>query len=297
MSLARDLIDAALAADLTQNELRVFLALFRQTLCYGKTADPLTLKRLAKLTHIRKDRLIPAIASVLDKGLFDAYPHPIFEHEYRIPPSFQATHAEGFFTPALPKNRENFRFPGDISEKREHTALNLTAMNLTPTTTPPQSASVGEDGDNVVEEPLSTAALPYPSTFNQQELTSAARILDGLNPQDAHDCLRLLNAGMQTNKVKSPLGYLHKLVQAARQNKLDRSTLQVTAPTEAMCTATIQQARLRVLANEIRGLDVLFACAGIPLDALNAATRATWLAGYNALREQMLPTDVVEKAC
>ena len=59
MSLARDLIDAALAADLTQNELRVFLALFRQTLCYGKTADPLNMKRLATLTAIRKDRLAP----------------------------------------------------------------------------------------------------------------------------------------------------------------------------------------------------------------------------------------------
>ena len=42
MSLARDLIDAALQADLSQNELRVFLVLFRQTLCYGKTHDPLT---------------------------------------------------------------------------------------------------------------------------------------------------------------------------------------------------------------------------------------------------------------
>ena len=35
MSLARDLIDAALAAELSQNELRVFLALLRQTLCYA----------------------------------------------------------------------------------------------------------------------------------------------------------------------------------------------------------------------------------------------------------------------
>ena len=79
MSLARDLIDAALAADLTQNELRVFLALFRQTLCYGKTADPLNMKRLATLTAIRKDRLAPAIAGVTDKGLFTVQPHPVFE--------------------------------------------------------------------------------------------------------------------------------------------------------------------------------------------------------------------------
>ena len=92
MSLARDLIDAALAADLTQDELRVFLALFRQTLCYGKTADPLNMKRLATLTAIRKDRLAPAIAGVTDKGLFAAQPHPAFEFEYRIPADFLAAY-------------------------------------------------------------------------------------------------------------------------------------------------------------------------------------------------------------
>lgn len=31
------MIDAALAAELTQNELKAFLALVRQTLAYGKT--------------------------------------------------------------------------------------------------------------------------------------------------------------------------------------------------------------------------------------------------------------------
>lgn len=70
MTLARDLIDAALAADLTQNELRVFLALFRQTICYGKIRDPLTVNRIAHISQIRKDRLPPALAKILQIGLF-----------------------------------------------------------------------------------------------------------------------------------------------------------------------------------------------------------------------------------
>ena len=35
-SLARDWLDAAIDADLSQNELRIFLVIFRQTLCYSR---------------------------------------------------------------------------------------------------------------------------------------------------------------------------------------------------------------------------------------------------------------------
>ena len=80
MSLAHELIDAALAADLSQNALRVFLALFRQTLCYGKTSDPLSLNRLVQLTHIRKDRVLPAVQVLLEKGLFTTQAHRLYGH-------------------------------------------------------------------------------------------------------------------------------------------------------------------------------------------------------------------------
>ena len=69
MSLARDWIAAALSADLTQNELKAFLAIFHQTLCYGKTHDALTLKRVAQLAHVRADRLTPALRAIADKGI------------------------------------------------------------------------------------------------------------------------------------------------------------------------------------------------------------------------------------
>ena len=69
MSLARDWIGAALAADLTQNQLKAFLALFHQTLCYGKEADALTDKRLSKLAGVRIDRLKTAVDTLVEKGI------------------------------------------------------------------------------------------------------------------------------------------------------------------------------------------------------------------------------------
>lgn len=285
MSLARDLIDAALAADLTQNELRVFLALFRQTLCYGKTADPLTLKRLASLTHIRKDRLAPAIASVTGKGLFTAQPHPVFEFEYRIPADFLAAYPDGFFVPALPKNGENFRLTEALSENREHTSINLTAFNPTPTTTTPPPTA--DSRRSAVAD--SEQGLPYPPAFGKQGRKSAARILDGLTPDNARDCLLLLTAGMEAGKVKSPLGYLHQLAQAARQGTLDRSSLQAQQQAAQQRTDTAKQTRLRALADDIRGLDTLFARAGIPMDDLTAAKRAAWVTEYNTIRQEVQP--------
>ena len=90
MSLALDMIDAAMAADLTPNEHKVFLILFRQTVCYGRKTDLLCIPQFVRLTGIRKDRLIPAIASVLGKGLFEVSPSREFQHRYRIPAKFLA---------------------------------------------------------------------------------------------------------------------------------------------------------------------------------------------------------------
>jgi phage replication O-like protein O len=291
MSLARDLIDAALAADLSQNELRVFLALFRQTLCYGKTADPLNLKRLATLTAIRKDRLAPAIAGVIGKGLFEAQPHPAFEFTYHIPADFLAAYPDGFFVPALPKNGEAFRFSGETSEKWEHTSLYLTTPNLTATTTtpPPKIPPTADSRRGDLPEKASTQELPYPPSFGKQGRKSAARILDGLTPDNARDCLLLLTTAMDAGKVKSPLGYLHQLAQAARSGTLDCSALQAHQQAAQHRTDTDRTAKLRALLDDIRGLDALFAHAGIPMDTLSAAKRAAWITEYNTIRQEVQP--------
>jgi hypothetical protein len=64
------------------------MALSSQTLGYGKISDPLTDKRLAKITGIRLDRLRSAVNAVVKKGLFDRKPHKRFGYEYSIGQDF-----------------------------------------------------------------------------------------------------------------------------------------------------------------------------------------------------------------
>ena len=286
-TLARDLIDAALTANLSQNELKMFLVLFRQTICYSKKSDPLRLSSLIHYSHIRKDRLLPALQKLLQTGLFTRQPHPQNEHEYSIAEEYLAPYVDGFFAPALRKNGSDFRPTEAISEKRTHTTKTNTFFN--PTTT----------------------SLPYPENWNEQERRSAAHILDGLNPDDARDCLLILSRSMQARSVPSPLGYLHNLVKAARAGRLNRSVLQKqaapiptpTTPTQtasastantstpiqtasASASSTLPEAlkqRLWAISEEIRSLDRLFAFAGEPMDSKTAAKKAQLVAEYQRL--------------
>ena len=279
-TLARDLIDAALTADLTQNELKMFLVLFRQTICYSKKSDPLRLSSLIHYSHIRKDRLLPALQKLLQTGLFTRQPHPENEYEYSIAEKYLAPYVDGFFAPALRKNGSDSRPTEAISEKQIHTTKTNTFFN--PTTT----------------------SLPYPETWNEQERRSAAHILDGLNPDDARDCLLILNRSMKARSVPSPLGYLHNLVKAARAGRLNRSVLQkqpVPTPTPIQTTASTStptqtasasasstppealKQRLWAISEEIRSLDRLFAFAGEPMDSKTAAKKAQLVAEYQRL--------------
>lgn len=268
MSLARDLIDAALAADLSQNELRVFLALFRQTLGYGKASDPLTLKRLAALSHIRKDRLTPALNKILQVGLFTATPHEVFEHEYAIPADFLTKYPQGFYTPALPKKRNSTQQTEAISEKQTHTENNLNRIQETSTT----AKQVSSSAEN----------LPYPPSFTTLQCQAAARILDGLTPEQARDCVLLLAKTLKAKPIQSPLGYLHHLAKIARQGWLDTSQLTANdAPLKRLQQE--RQQRLHYLQAEIRGLDALFTYAGTAMDSASAARRAAWMQEYQQL--------------
>ena len=279
-TLARNLIDAALTADLTQNELKMFLVLFRQTICYSKKSDPLRLSSLIHYSHIRKDRLLPALQKLLQTGLFTRQPHPENEYEYSIAEEYLAPYADGFFAPALRKNGSDFRPTEAISEKRTHTTKTNTFFN--PTTT----------------------SLPYPENWNEQERRSAAHILDGLNPDDARDCLLILSRSMKARSVPSPLGYLHNLVKAARAGRLNRSVLQkqatptptqtVTTSTASLSTPTVTapdsstppeslKQRLWAISEEIRSLDRLFAFVGEPMDSKTAAKKAQLVAEYQRL--------------
>ena len=277
-TLARDLIDAALTANLSQNELKMFLVLFRQTICYSKKSDPLRLSSLIHYSHIRKDRLLPALQKLLQTGLFTRQPHPENEHEYSIAEEYLAPYVDGFFAPALRKNGSDSRPTEAVSEKRTHTTKTNTFFN--PTTT----------------------SLPYPEIWNEQERRSAAHILDGLNPDDARDCLLILSRSMKARSVPSPLGYLHNLVKAARAGRLNRSVLQkqpVPTATQPASTASAStptstasasstppedlKQRLWAISEEIRSLDRLFAFVGEPMDSKTAAKKAQLVAEYQRL--------------
>ena len=292
MSLALDMIDAAMAADLTPNEHKVFLILFRQTICYGRKTDNLCIPQFVKLTGIRKDRLIPAIASVLGKGLFEVSPSREFQHRYRIPAKFLAPYQSGFYPPNVPQNRIDSRSTEGVSEKQNNTGINTTGF--THTTTADPAATTSTNSANQADSAPPRPDLPYPPQLSPHHRRTASRLLHRLKFEDARDCLLVLHHAMQTQHVRSPLGYLQHLIRSVQEGTFDRSVLpplpldQNTplAPSsvhhvQAMLAA--KQQRLRYLQAEIRGLDALYQKAGIPMDEASAARRADYVAEYQQL--------------
>lgn len=300
-SLSRDLIDAALAADLSKNEYKVFLALFRQTLCYGKAADPLTLKRLADLTGIRKDRLAQAVQGVIAKGLFEATEHKIFDTLYAIGSSFFNEIKLPFFAPHLPFNGTRFSATETTSEKREalpesrvHTSIHLTPLTTTSFTPQPTRTKTEQPVQQSVVVSSDLTSLPYPDNFTPTERQQAARCLDGLHPELARDCLQLLQLGLQSGRIKSPLAYLNQLGKAARAGCLDRSSLLAPPSVASMSETGVQRPaqneqryRLQTLAADIQALDRLQTLAGCPMDVNTQAHRQTLVSEFNALKTQL----------
>jgi phage replication O-like protein O len=274
MSLAHDLIDAALAAELSQNELRVFLALLRQTLCYGKASDALTYKRLVSLTHVRKDRLLPALQKVLDCQLFSQAPHKTFGQSFQIHAEFLSNTQGQIYAPSLPKQRNDFRETEAVSEKATHTISTVTALKPDTTTR------------------LDAQQLPYPPSFSPAMQQAAAKLLDGLHPDTARDCLHLLTQRLQKGGITSPLGYLHQLAQAARANRLDCSALQHKPNAAPSQSQTPLNARLHALASDIQALDRLYALANTPMDTATCLIRQAklkeWEAVYASLQRATL---------
>ena len=292
MSLALDMIDAAIAADLTPNEHKVFLILFRQTICYGRKTDNLCIQQFVKLTSIRKDRLLPAIASVLGKGLFEVSPSREFQHRYRIPAKFLAPYRNGFYPPNVPQKRDDSRSTEGVSEKQNNTGINTTGF--THTTPADPAATTSTNSANQADSAPPRPDLPYPPQLSPHHRRTASRLLHRLKFEDARDCLLVLHHAMQTQHVRSPLGYLQHLIRSVQEGTFDRSVLpplpldQNTplAPSsvrhvQAMLEA--KQQRLRYLQAEIRGLDALYQKAGIPMDEASAARRADYVAEYQQL--------------
>ena len=291
MSLALDLIDGALAANLSQNELKVFLVLFRQTIGFGRPCDPLTPGRIGYIAHIRSDRVPVALQAVLDTGLFYTQPHAEHDLLYRINDELIAAN-HGVYAPYLrPQYRQaSSKKQNSTPEKRVHTVTETTFIHL-PTTTESETNSPPKPEPETPPSKLEQSELPYPPSFMPEQRKTAANWLDGLKPEDARDCLRVLQQAIQRGKVRSPLGYLHHLIQLARQQKLNRSGLEpppTSAPAPTAIDPTIAlRKQLQSLAQDIQQLDSLYRLANEPMDAVTAQKRAAWVADYQRLKQQL----------
>ncbi len=252
MSLARMLIDAALSADLSQNELRAFLALFKQTVCYGKSNDACTTRRLAGIAHVREDRLPKALAALVDKGIFAREDDKKFNSLWSIPAELLATSAEsGIFAPTLLKNGDATQKAGEVTPENgeanpksglhitNHTITNPTIKTSTTTDPTPevfqawvqeQFGRMARDNELCEFKALSVAerrkfmsvyeeeSMPFPNGVDKQR---AVQILDGLHPSFARCCLKLLALAMRNNNVQSPMGWLYQTAKKARTGQLD----------------------------------------------------------------------------
>jgi phage replication O-like protein O len=286
LQLSRILIDAALSASLSQNELKVFLVLLRQTLTFSKTADALTAKRIATLSHIRKDRVLPALQGLLHTQLFTTEPHPLYETKYSI-------HEQYLNTPSLPQNRKSTPCSEPISEKRVHTLQTFTRLNPNTTTAPPSTRPKTCSRDEVMSTFKPVKALPYPQTFTANDQHQAAQVLDGLSPKLASDCLQVLDQALQTGKVLKPLAYLYQLVKAARNGILDTSTLPKTDERSTPLPPS-NTAQIRQLQAEIYSLDQLFQRSKLPMDSYSLKRRSALIEELHHQQATIPPTPPME---
>jgi len=250
--------------------------------------------------RIRKDRLTQSVQGVITKGLFELTEHIFFDTLYAIASSFVNESNRPSFAPHLPVNGHYSPATETVSEIREdlpetrtHTYIHLTPLTTTSFTTQPNrtKSAASEKAAVVVSSGLNS--LPYPENFTPTERQQAARMLDGLHPELACDCLQLLNLGLEAGRVKSPLAYLNQLGKAARAGHLDRSVLTPPSPLPTVeepiqrPVQAEQRYRLQTLAADIQALDRLQALAGLPMDVSTQTHRQALVSEFNALKAQL----------
>lgn len=267
---ARNLIEAALKADLPKNSSKVFLAVFSKTVGYGKRRDYMTKNQLAGLTGIRKDRLDAALQTLIDLSLFEV---KHYEHSYRfvIPDCFLVAGEDRFFSPSFPVNGEVTQKTGNLPEKRVHTDTINTEIDLTQTNKTPVPVCAVEP-----------AAIEKPNAVNQQAFMELLPALKKLPLAQANNVLALLNLAIQDGSIRSSQQQLGGgLIKAAKAGTLDTSALKRTHPTEA--PAPIDNRHQQELMSKIRGLESLKQLAG-SLDGRSEAQLATWKSELNQLQ-------------
>jgi phage replication O-like protein O len=244
MSLFRTLTEAALAANLNQNESKVFIALVNQTIGYGKAFDHLTDKRLAQLTNVRLDRLYVAIEGVVEKDLFDVEESNYYDYRYQISEKFLDKHPI-FYTPHLPKKEIDFRQSETISYFRNdplkigHIPNNtFTSFNLTTTQPqqPPQLAVAEEKqavsspstethvvvGDKIKDQDKITdkVNVDLPEMIEERHYPTCQKALYRLTFSQQKRVLKTFEMKEESEGIYNPVGLLISLSQAEEEGRL-----------------------------------------------------------------------------
>ena len=230
-----DLLDGALAANLSKRQWAAFAAVLRQTVGYRKTEDDLSARRLEQLTGIQRNHIWQAKNELVDMELINSRP--------------------GRYGEVLGLCPKTGGFPAQIRPesvpKRDTTLSNLTLSNH-------NSTSVGDNlaVDKPVETPAETLAetpqvippedsnaLDYPASLTPDERRQAPQKLDGLSPQAAQQVLAVWVLKIERGEVrKSRIGLLIALVNAQRNGTLNTESLPQSPA--AKPTDPLQQQRL-----------------------------------------------------
>lgn len=246
MSLFHDLIDAALQAKCTQNELRVHLVLLRQTIGFGKSQDAISNRQLCDLSGVRSDRMQTAIEGLIEKGLWQRKKHRYYDYSYRIPEAHNPT--QKIITPALPRSP-------DFQES-----------------TPPSSENASRNSGSHIQTKQTNQTthtdVSCVTGLSESEQQLAKQLLKPLKPDDQNDCLKLFKLEFDLGKVKKPMAYLAALVKAAKRGLLDRSALRYQQYQQNRPTPPAQHIERANAYAERKHLENMAKLAGIPLEHL-----------------------------
>lgn len=239
MKLLRNLLEAALEADLSKNEWKVFAVLLNQTLGYGKRRDPLTTKRIAAMSRIRADRVQPAIDQVLNAGIYEATPHAWLDHTYAIAECFfddQPT--ERFFAPSIPKT-------GQASPEKAQNAQKVGTYRDTPLTESKNTDDVA-GSSTLANADLENNPQPLtkPDNVPVADFEQLLPALKKLPNTTALDVLKLVSAAINDNSIKTtPTRLGFGLIKAAQNGTLNTAPLRQR---EAQALEAQQQAQNRL---------------------------------------------------
>lgn len=210
-TLLRNVLEAALVADLSKNDWRVLAVLMMQTLGYGKPSDPLTTKRIAIQSGIRTDRVQPHIDNVTKAGLFETEAHPYFDATYSIPVRFFDDEPSArFFAPSTPRAGESSQKGGQKSQVvGTYRDTTFTELNITDTTDAhiELAACKSNRSRSDIANAVKVESIPQPITKPENVPTADFEqllpALKKLPTPTANDILGLVSLAIIDNTMKT----------------------------------------------------------------------------------------------